>query len=117
MRYNILQIQTGESNQAYRYTDPKGNSNFYEDEGFLEDDYYDWRKGNRFQWYAESIYEDNAIDYTIIFYEDHPFFNCGLLISRMTILDIDDAYEPCEVVESWFLKEIRRLRQSKRKRS
>ena len=117
MRYNILQIQTGESNLAYRYTDPRSSSYFVEDDGFLEDIYYGWPKGDRFQWFEDTSYYGEEADYTIVFFEEHPFFNCGLLISRMTILDIDDAYEPCEVVESWFLKEIRRLRQSKRKRS
>jgi hypothetical protein len=114
MRYNILQIQTGESNLAYRYTDPKASSYFVEDHGFLEDVYYGWQKGDEFQWFVDTSYDGEEVEYTIVFFEEHPFFNCGLLISR---LYIDDAYEPCEVVESWFLKEIKRLRQSKRKRS
>jgi hypothetical protein len=118
MRYSILQIQTGESNPVYRYTDPKASSDFVEDDGFLEDIYYGWRKGDRFQWFEDTSYSGEEADYTIVFFEDHPFFNCVLLLPpKYYNYNVEDAYEPCEVVESWFLKEIRRLRQSKRKRS
>jgi len=46
----------------------------------LSDEFYGWHMEKGFQWYRD---EDSAgVIYTIAFYEEHPYFNCLLLVEN-----------------------------------
>jgi hypothetical protein len=109
MRYTCVTIDFGEDNLAYRYEDMKDPYNInatvdsVED---LEDGYFKWTRGKDFQWFVEaSNYANDKNRYTIAFYENHPFFNCGIFLSdRYDEIPYEIRYAPFDAVEEWIEK-------------
>jgi hypothetical protein len=106
MRYTCVTIDFGEDNPSYRYADMKDPNNLkstvdsVED---LKDGYFKWTRGKDFQWFVEpSQFNDDTNAYTIAFYENHPYFNCMLLLSSYLedVLPVE-RYVPIEAVEEW----------------
>ena len=101
MRVNFISIDLYEEDPSYAYKDLiKHVASAIRGPEALEDDYYDWIKEKGFAWY----YEPDG-NYTIAFYEQHPFFNCLLLRyndSLANSIGLDKACLPVrEVIEPW----------------
>ena len=118
MRVNFVELNLTEGDQDYRYRDilEHPNSAIQGPEA-LEEDYYDWVKEKDFAWF-----ENDAHDYVIAFYENHPFFNCICLRYNKPLLDDVGWYDACSpvgsVVEPWFEKVYKNYkRRQKRKAS
>ena len=85
MRYTCIKIDFGDDNPSYRYTDmadPYNINATIDTVEELEDGYFTWNRGKDFQWFTEySNYDDDKDSYIIAFYENHPFFNCGIFLN------------------------------------
>lgn len=102
MRYVVLEIETGQDNIYHRYNDV---TSYFEEEDIIDNNnYYSWKKGNNYQWYGEYKYDDNTPNYVVTFFENHPLFNCTILLQYQDISSIythKNSFTPCEVAEKW----------------
>jgi len=104
MRFTCVEISLGEIQAFYRYTDVfESRRCSIKDEKDLSDEYYGWHIEKGFQWFRE---EDSVGEiYTIAFYEEHPFFNCLLLVDLNYFKSDERACLPfTKVVEPWIKK-------------
>lgn len=104
MRYTVIKIRPYEDDFEYRY-DTVGI-----DEDDLEDGYFSWNRREGYQWFDDhSDIELGKMDYIILFFESHPFFNFNKLEPwgdwwhrpDPIKMSEEQAYLPNRVVEAW----------------
>lgn len=101
MRYTVIQIEPTENNLAYRYQDV--SDNYSEEMISIKNEYFQWNVGHNYLWSQEDIYEDAEL-FVLVFYENHPFFNCSRLVPVNP--GASEYYKPLEVVEDWFFDNV-----------
>lgn len=101
MRYTVINIDLQQDNLVYRYEDV--SDNYSEEELSNKNAFFKWNVGDNYQWAEESIYEDAGL-FVLVFYENHPFFNCARLVP--TNPGAGESYTPLELVEDWFYDNV-----------
>lgn len=101
MRFTCVKFDIEEEDIYYRFTDLVESGSAIQTEADLNDPYFEWIKEKGFQWYVE-VDDEGYLQYTVVFYEEHPFFNCLLL--RYLQLDEEQVYAPLFIVEKWLIR-------------
>lgn len=105
MRYSYLDIKTEESALLYRYS--WDTILVWDEEEYNDNRYWKWQTGRDGN-FKYSI--DAGHQIILAFTENHPFYNWFTLIeyksnSNNKVLFGDQReYNPCQIVEQWFLK-------------
>jgi hypothetical protein len=106
MRYTVIKIRPYEDDLYYRYDTVSIDKDDLED----EDGYFSWNRREGYQWFDDhSDIGQGEMDYIILFFESHPFFNFNKLEpeeawsrrSNPVKISEEQSYLPHQVVEAW----------------